>query len=153
MVEQKVYNVGSFKVMAFPLVHDVHNLGFVIDHKESGKFVYLTDTHYCPFTFKNLSNMIVECNYAIEIVDDKLLEGKGEYFIRNRVLGSHMELETTKEFLRSNDLSGVINILLTHLSNENSDAKRFKKEIEELTGKTVHIAESGLEIPFDARPF
>jgi phosphoribosyl 1,2-cyclic phosphodiesterase len=153
MMEQKVYNIGSFKVMPFELVHDVYNLGFLIDHPESGKFPYITDTHYCPYTFKNLSNIIIECNYAIDIVDNHLLEGEGNVYIRNRVLGSHMELQTTKDFLKANDLTGVLSIVLTHLSNENSDAKRFKKEIEELTGKMVYIADPGLEIAFNETPF
>ena len=57
-----------------------------------------------------------------------------------------MEFETTKEFLKANDLTKVNNIVLLHLSMDNSDQARFKREVTELTGKRVAIAEPGLDI-------
>jgi hypothetical protein len=51
-----------------------------------------------------------------------------------------MSLETCKGFLRANDLSRVQEIWLLHLSDANSDAARFKREIQELTGKVVYVA-------------
>ena len=56
------------------------------------------------------------------------------------VLRSHFSLENVKEFLQANDLSKVQEIWLLHLSDGNSDAERFKREIQELTGKVVYIA-------------
>jgi phosphoribosyl 1,2-cyclic phosphodiesterase len=51
-----------------------------------------------------------------------------------------MSLKTVKDMLRANDLSQVKEIHLLHLSDRNSSAKLFKKEIQELTGKPVYIA-------------
>ena len=51
-----------------------------------------------------------------------------------------MELKTVKDFLSANDLSKVIEIHLIHLSSANSDAERFRKEIQAITGKPVYIA-------------
>lgn len=45
-----------------------------------------------------------------------------------------------KDFLKANDLRHVQEIWLLHLSDGNSDADRFKREIQELTGKPVYIA-------------
>ena len=45
-----------------------------------------------------------------------------------------------KELLKANDLSKVQQIWLLHLSDGNSDEKRFKREIQELTGKPTFIA-------------
>lgn len=42
--------------------------------------------------------------------------------------------------LKANDLSKVREIWLLHLSDGNSDAERFKREVMELTGKPVYIA-------------
>jgi len=50
-------------------------------------------------------------------------------------------------------LSSTNNILLTHLSDRNSHAVQFKELIENQTGKTVNIAETGLTINFKKRPF
>ena len=56
-----------------------------------------------------------------------------------RVIDTHFALEDVKEFLKANDLSKVKEIYLIHLSDGNSDAEQFKREIQELTGKTVFI--------------
>jgi uncharacterized surface protein with fasciclin (FAS1) repeats len=64
-----------------------------------------------------------------------------------------MSLDTCKRTLKANDLSQVNNIVLIHLSDGNSDAARFKREVQEVTGKTVWIADAGMEIPFNRTPF
>jgi phosphoribosyl 1,2-cyclic phosphodiesterase len=58
---------------------------------------------------------------------------------KKRVMRSHFSLDNVKEFLRANDLSKVKEIHLLHLSDGNSDEARFKREIQELTGKPVFI--------------
>jgi ribonuclease BN (tRNA processing enzyme) len=70
------------------------------------------------------------------------------------VIESHMSLSTCKDLLKANDLSQVNNIVLIHLSDGNSDAKRFEAEVQEVTGKTVHVANAGLVIEnFNKQPF
>ena len=54
---------GDFHVQCFPLEHDVPCYGFLITHPEMGKLVYITDTAYCKYRFKNLNHILVECNY------------------------------------------------------------------------------------------
>jgi hypothetical protein len=39
------------------------------------------------------------------------------------------------------------------LSDGNSDEARFKKEVEDLTGKTVTVADRGVSIDFNKNPF
>jgi phosphoribosyl 1,2-cyclic phosphodiesterase len=140
--------VGSFRIKPFEVNHDVHCLGFIIMHKECGLVLFLTDTYYCDYVFPGLNNIIVECNH-----DQELLYNNSPKFLHDRVIQSHMNLTTCKELLKANDLSAVNNIVLIHLSDSNSDEARFKKEIIELTGKTVSIAEAGLEIDFNKTPF
>jgi phosphoribosyl 1,2-cyclic phosphodiesterase len=149
MFEKQSYQVGTFRVMPFDLKHDVRCFGFLIYHQECGFTSFISDTHYCPFIFKDLNNILIEANYSNDIVDKKLLAGNVNMFVRNRVLESHMEFETTKGFLKANDLSKVNNIVLIHLSDGNSNAPLFKREVQELTGKSVYIAEKGLNIEFN----
>ncbi|AMQ00963.1 MBL fold metallo-hydrolase [Pedobacter cryoconitis] len=151
--EKKIFTIGNFKIMAFPLQHDVPCLGFMIDHKDTGTFVFITDTYYCEYSFPGLHNVIIEANYCQTILDAKLAAGATPEFLRNRVLKSHMSLATCKEFLKANDLTKVNNILLIHLSDSNSNAEQFKKEIKEQTAKTVNVASKGLEINFNKTPF
>lgn len=154
MIEKRKYMIGSFTVLPFGVVHDcAEPFGYLIDHPDCGKTLFTTDTYYLPFLFKGLNNIIAEVNYAQDIMDDNILNGRIPQVVRNRVLKSHMELGTFKEFLSKSDLSKVNNIVLVHLSDGNSDAGRFKQEIEGQTGKTVHIADTGMEIDFNTTPF
>lgn len=147
------YAAGGFRVISFELSHDVPCLGFYISHQESGGILFITDTYYCEYTFDNLSNIIIECNYSDEILDRNIARGSMPVVMRKRLLHSHMELETCKQYLLSNNLSKVINIVLVHLSDGNSDEKKFMKAIREATGKSVYAADKGLCIDFNSSPF
>jgi phosphoribosyl 1,2-cyclic phosphodiesterase len=70
-------------------------------------------------------------------------------FLSDRIIQSHMNLDTCKKLLMANNLTQVNNIVLIHLSDRNSDAKYFKQTITELTGKNVSVAEPGLVIDFN----
>jgi ribonuclease BN (tRNA processing enzyme) len=73
--------------------------------------------------------------------------------MRERLLNSHMELGTTAEVMRQNDLQDVQNIILLHLSERNSDAVRFRNEIMMASGKTVYVARQGLELELSNFPY
>lgn len=148
----KAFNLGPFSVIAFDSHHDViEPCGFLIKHHEMGTTLFLTDTIYCDYQFPGLNNILIEANYSQDIIDEKLA---GNRFLRNRVIQSHMSVETCLETLQANDLSAVNNIVLIHLSDRNSDAKVFKQRIEDATLKTVNIATAGLTIDnFNIHPF
>lgn len=154
IADQDRFNVGNFRVAAFEAKHDcAEPVGYLIWHKECGTVLFLTDSYYTEFNFSQfkLNNIIIEANFANDIIDRKLVEDKK--FLRDRVITSHMSLDTCKKTLQANDLSNVINIVLIHLSDSNSDEARFKKEVEEATGKRVFIARPGLKIPFNITAF
>ena len=149
--QQGQFQVGNFKVISFPTIHDVAEpCGFLIHHQDCGVTLFLTDTVYSGFTFKGLNNIIVEANYAEEIIGEKLGDMK---FLRDRVLNSHMSIDTCLQFLKANDLSAVNNIVLIHLSDSNSHELDFAKYVNKLTGKNVHVADNGLQIEFNKTPF
>ena len=115
--------------------------------------LFVTDTMYLKYKFQGLNQIIIEANYSQDILDSRLQDGDTIDMVRNRVISSHMSLETCKDVLRANDLTAVNNIVLIHLSNGNSDSALFKNEIENLTGKTVHVGDKNMIIPFDLKPF
>lgn len=151
---KQIIQIGNFKVMAFDVQHDAAEpLGFLIEHPDCGKVLFLTDTNYCKYTFPGLNNIIIEANYSKEIIDRKYGPDSDKEFLRNRILKSHFSLANCKDMLSANDLSQVNNIVLIHLSDSNSDEKQFKKEVTEFTGKNVSIASNGMEIEFNKTPF
>lgn len=154
IVSKQIFKFGNFKIMAFDVKHDAAEpLGFLIEHPECGRVLFLTDTYYCSYLFPNLNNVIIEANYSKEIIDRKYGSESGKEFLRNRILKSHFSLENCKDMLVANDLSKVNNIVLIHLSDSNSDEIQFQKEVAELTGKNVTVANNGMEINFNKEPF
>lgn len=154
IASRETIKLGNFKIMAFDVKHDaVEPLGFLIEHPDCGKVLFLTDTYYCKYTFPGLNNIIIEANYSKEIIDKKYGPDSDKEFLRNRILKSHFSLANCKDMLKANDLRQVNNIVLIHLSDSNSDEKQFQKEVYELTYKNVHVASNGMVIDFKKTPF
>ena len=146
--------VGKFKVIAFDTIHDcAEPFGFLIQHPECGTVLFITDSSFVGYKFPGLNNIIIEANYCLDKIQQKQYDGTIMSFLHDRIINSHMSIQTCMELLNANDLSQVNNIVLIHLSDSNSDAKQFKKKVSDLTGKTVYIAEKGLEISFGKTPF
>lgn len=136
------YDIGSWIVKPFEAQHDAAEpLGLLLWSQETKeKLVYLTDTFYTRYKFHQLNYIMVECNYSMEILNENIQAGRVPAAQKKRILQSHFNLENVKDFLLANDLSQVKEIWLLHLSDRNSDAELFKREIMELTGKPVYIA-------------
>jgi phosphoribosyl 1,2-cyclic phosphodiesterase len=70
-----------------------------------------------------------------------------------RLLNSHFELDNVKEFLKANDLRETTKIILLHLSDGNSNARRMVKEIEDLTQIETIAADSDMDVDLRMCPF
>uniref|UniRef100_A0A6M3LH80 Putative beta-lactamase superfamily domain n=1 Tax=viral metagenome TaxID=1070528 RepID=A0A6M3LH80_9ZZZZ len=133
------FMVGDWKVLPFPLVHDVENLGFLMA-KGKAKVLYATDTNYIPFRFNGLTHIMLGVDYDSAVLKRNVLAGHIDPARASRTLTQHMSLQTALGFFRANDMSKVQEIHILHLSNANSDEKKFKEEIERATGRPVYIA-------------
>lgn len=147
------YIVGGFKVFAMPVCHDVPCVGFIIEHEDMGRMLFVTDTMMLEYRVPGLNHILLEANYAEDILDAKIEAGSVPMSMKPRLIHSHMEIETTKGILRANDLSGVNEIVLIHLSNGNSDERRFVREVQEASGKPVYAAVAGLELNLSINPY
>ena len=139
---KETLKVGTWTIRAFETQHDaVEPLGFLLHSKATGeRLLFATDTYYIRYRFPGLTHIMVECNYAADILYENVKRGAVPEVLKNRLLTSHFSLENVKEFLKANDLSKVQEIHLLHLSEGNSDAERFKQEVMQLTGKPTYIA-------------
>jgi len=155
IVPGQSFSLGEYKILPFSVKHDCADpVGYLIHHQECGNVLFLTDSYYSEYTFKGLNNIIIEANYCQTILDKRVQDGANPKFLRDRVITSHMSLATCKQLLQANDLSQVNNIVLIHLSDGNSDAKRFRNEVQEVTGKVVYVADAGMVIGnFNKQPF
>lgn len=148
------FTIGNFTILPFDIKHDVNEpLGFLINHPDCGRTLFMTDTVYSKYVFPPLNNIIVEVNYESDIINTKFGSNSNKEFLRNRILRSHFSLANCKDMLSANDLTQVNNIVLIHLSDSNSNEKQFQKEVADLTGKNVTVASNGMTINFGKTPF
>jgi phosphoribosyl 1,2-cyclic phosphodiesterase len=131
----RMFSSYPFVIMPFSVEHDVPGcLGYLISDGRD-KLLFAIDTAYIGPRFKGLTHICIECNWS-----EKTLSPSLDPYVKRRLLKSHMSLETCKRFLAAQDLSTVKAIHLLHLSDGNSDAELFKREVQSLTGKPVYVA-------------
>jgi phosphoribosyl 1,2-cyclic phosphodiesterase len=141
------FKVGNFRVVAFDTVHDAAEpLLFLIHHKEMGVVLFATDTSYIKYQFNGLNNILIECNYCPSILETNVKDGIVTTSRYDRVVMNHCSLDTCNEFLAATNLTKVNNIVLLHLSDQNSNETECKRIIEQTTNKNVYIAKKNLKI-------
>lgn len=125
-------NISGFKIQAFDLTtidgRWTHTdadgepcpcYGFLIEHKEMGRMIYITDTAIVKWRFKNINHILLGVNYDKDMIcPDR--EGK-----KNHIFGGHMEIETACEFVKANNSDSLHNVIMCHLSADNADADKF----------------------------
>ena len=146
IVPKHGYKLGRFKVLPFNACHDVPCVGYLIEHPECGRVMFITDSCECLSLFSNLNHVLIECNYSMPKLIEAVNAGLTPKTQIDRLPNSHMELQTCKAVLSDLDLSNVYNIVLLHLSDHNSDRLQFVSEIERHTGKVVYAAAPNLSI-------
>lgn len=135
------FNLGSWTILPFGTVHDAAEpLGFLLANRNGEKLLFATDTAYIKYRFRGLTHIMIEANYQTDVLRNSVEADLVPQEMKVRIRRSHFDLENVKEFFKANDLSKVQEIHLLHLSDSNSDAELFKREIQETTGKMVFVA-------------
>lgn len=147
------YKVGGFKVFALPVRHDVPCLAFIIEHKEMGRTVFVTDTMMLEYKLPRCEHLMLEANYSDKILQENINNGVMPVGMRERLLQSHMEMKTTEAILRDNDLTAVQDIILLHLSARNGDGEEFTARASKASGKPVFLARGGMRMVLSAVPY
>ncbi len=92
IVVEKDFRVGGFSIMPLTANHDVPCYSYLIRHKECGKLLFITDSAGCNYAFTGLQNIVIECNYSKELLQQNVENGKVSHFVANRTMQTHFEL-------------------------------------------------------------
>lgn len=144
---------SGFKVKAFDLTtidgnwtHTDANgescpiFGFLITHKEMGRMLYITDCELIKWKFKDINHILLGVNY------DKYLIDRDNTGKANHVFRGHLSIDTACDFVKANYSYGLQNVIMCHLSSENSDRDSFIKKMKKVAyGANVDVAERGKE--------
>ena len=114
--------------------------GFLIEHPEMGRLLYLTDAYVCKWKFHNINHILLGVNYDPELLSSD--DAK-----KNHVVRGHMSIDTACEFVKANASEQLQNVIMCHLSRENADAGKFIEKMKKaVPGANVSVAEPGMEL-------
>jgi phosphoribosyl 1,2-cyclic phosphodiesterase len=144
---------GDFRVQAFDLTtidgnwtHTDANgepcpiYGFLITHKEMGRMLYITDCELIKWRFKDINHILLGVNYDKDLID-RDNTGKA-----NHVFRGHLSIDTACDFVKANYSNSLQNVIMCHLSAENSDRDSFIEKMKKVAyGANVDVAERGKE--------
>lgn len=143
----KTREINGWVIKPFNVDHDVPEpLGFVIE-KSGKRILFITDTYILRYDFQNwnFDYILIEANYCEEIAEE-IRKKKGDDYVNKRRLKQHMSFQTAVKTLERLNLSGCSQIVLIHLSDGMTDAKRFVKTVQEQFGIPTEIAVPELQI-------
>lgn len=142
--------LGGFTAQPFYLPHNgTPNFGYLIEHSEMGKLLFMTDMEYCRYDFSSLhvDHLLLEANYDMELVDKSIPN------YEHKLLG-HCSIQTACGIIRANRSPELKNVILCHLGAFSDDIS-FIAETEEASGGgvTVRVADTGRIFDVNLTPF
>lgn len=149
----KSINMGEFTVKPFDLTtidgswtHTNADgtpcpiFGFLITHKEIGRMLYVTDCELIKWKFKDINHILLGVNYDKDLID-RDNTGKA-----NHVFRGHLSIDTACDFVKANHSDSLQNVIMCHLSDENSDRDSFIEKMKKVAyGANVDVAERNKE--------
>ena len=135
--------VGPWRVLPFEAVHDCPGtLGFLVGAPDGDRLLFLTDSAYAPYRFDGLTMVAIEANWSEELLRAGTASGAVHPSRFSRTVRSHMSIEQALVLLSKNDLSKCREIVLLHLSDQNSSAEEFRRRVEQATGVPCRVADA-----------
>lgn len=136
----KEFYIGSWKILPLKAEHDAKEPLMFVIISGCNCLLFATDTMFIPYKFKGLTHVMLEVNYDMDILNGNIEEDIIARERKYRLMYSHMNIDTAKKFFKVNEWENLKRIILIHLSRQNSNGKKFIKEIEKITGLPVETA-------------
>lgn len=144
------FKIGSFTVQCLLVPHgSTPCYSFIIDHESFGRILFITDCLYFPYKIKGVNHLMIEANYSNEIIENNAVNNVWNSSASN----THMEINTTLRSIRQMYSSDMMNIILLHLSNGNSDKYKFIDMVHNEVGIIPYIAEPNLKVELKKEDF
>ena len=134
------FRIRDFDAFPFSVPHDVPCFGWQLRNDDGEKLAYIVDAEYVPFLFTGLTHLMIEANHSRELVMERAREGRIPMKLAERIMRNHMSIEAAMAFIRKNDMGSIREIRLMHLSDDNSNAERFMRMVQEETGAEVYVS-------------
>ena len=101
--------------------------------------LYITDTNLIKWRFKGITHILLGVNYDKDLIDRGTSKA-------NHVFRGHLSIDTACDFVKANYSDSLQNVIMCHLSSENSASDSFIEKMEKVAyGANVDVAEPGKE--------
>lgn len=143
-------HIGGFTIEPIAVSHNAECYSYIIEHKEFGKMLFMTDLNEFPYNIRGVNHWLIEANYSKDVILQRIMDGEGNQSMSE----NHLSIEQTREILKRNFNFYTQTIVLLHLSDSNSDENGFIREIQETLGfSNVLVAQRGLEVELNLEDF
>lgn len=134
------FEIGEFKITAFPLPHDIHNVGYKIEFRDK-TLTLATDigqtTDYLNTLIGCSDYLIIEANYDY----DMLLHGSYPYALKQRIMGGngHLSNDQTADILKKYGTEQLKRVYLCHLSAHNNRPDIAEETVKKILSPNVKL--------------
>lgn len=142
------FKIGGFSIATLPVEHNVVNNAYIIDHAAFGRLLFATDLKYWPYKIKGVTHAVIEANWVRECVLDLLERDE----LRSR-FDNHLSLDGAIEAVRLIKSPKLQNVILCHLSDNNSDEAIIQRRFKEELGLSVFCADKGMVVELNKNDF
>lgn len=135
----------AWRILPLVAIHDAAEpFMFLIFNKfTNDRLLFATDTAYIVKRFSGLTQILIECNYSLNEINENVSDGIVDASRKLRTMKTHMSLETCKQFFLANkklNQKTLKEIWLIHISRDNGLEEKFVKDIQGIMGVPVKTA-------------
>lgn len=143
MPKGRSYKVGGFTIQPLPVKHNTENYAYIIKHKLLGKLIYAVDCEEFLYKIRDVNHWIIEANNDWEVMFDHAVENEHSASASEH----HLSIDQCVDVLVANKCDAMNTIVLAHLSDSNSDADKFIREVRNAVSiDNIFVADKGLDI-------
>lgn len=143
----KATEIGEFIVVPMYANHDVPCYAYLISHPEMGRLLFLTDSAGFGCTFEKLDHIMIECNWSEDCMAKAIEDGRTNSYVAKRSRDTHMSIDGMIDYVTSENLAdSAKEVILLHLSHENSNQQQFIERTHNSLNKPIYVAENGLKL-------
>lgn len=146
---KKKYRIGGFEVQCLEVPHNAQCYSFIIDCPDGMRILFITDCSYFKYKVKDVNILMVETNYNQEVIVDNAENDEWS----SSASENHLSLEQAIEVIKRHKSHNLKTVIGLHLSNQNSDEKKFGERIFEETGIRAIFADSGITVELKKEEF
>lgn len=143
------YRIGGFEVQCLEVPHNAQCYSYIIDCPDGMRVLFITDCSCFKYKVKDVNVLMIETNYSNDVIVNNAIHDEWS----SSASENHLSLEQAIEVIKRHKSRNLKTVIGLHLSNQNSDEKKFGERIFEETGFRAIFADSGITVELKREEF